>query len=76
MVQSIDRFILIQLLHSGVLFLVVRLFHFLHECLELPELDKQWLVGQALDVLGIIVVCLVGCATLIYGAYFVSKLGI
>ena len=64
MVQSIDRFILIQLLHSGVLFLVVRrLFHFLHEGLELPELDKQWLVGQVLDVLGIIV-CLVSYATL------------
>ena len=65
MVQSIDRFILIQLLHSGVLLLVVRLFHFLHEGLELPELDEQWLVGQVLDVLGI-VVCLVGCATLVY----------
>ena len=65
MVQSIDWLILIQLLHSGVLFFVISLLHFLHEDLELPELDQQWLVGQVLDVLGI-VVCLVGCAPLVH----------
>ena len=65
MVQSIDRLILIELLHSGVLFFVVGLLHFLHEGLELPELDQEWFVGQVLDVLGI-VVGLVGCAALVH----------
>ena len=65
MVQSIDWLILIELLYSGVLFLVVGLLHFLHEGLELPELDQEWFMGQVLDVLGI-VVGLVGCATLVH----------
>ena len=65
MVKSIHWLVLIELLHRGVLLLVVGLLHFLHECLELSELDQQWLVGQVLDVLGI-VVGLVGCATLVH----------
>ena len=65
MVQSIDRLILIELLHSGVLFFVVSLLHFLHEGFELPELDQEWLVGEVLNVLGI-VVGLVGCAPLVH----------
>ena len=66
MVHSIDRLILIiELLYSGVLFFVVGLLNFLHEGLELPELDQEWLVGQILDVLGI-VVGLVGCASLVH----------
>ena len=64
MVQSIDRFILIQLLHWSAVPCGMP-FHFLHEGLELPKLDEQWFVSQVLDVLGI-VVCLVGCATLVY----------
>ena len=65
MVQSIDWLILIELLYSGVLFFVVSLLYFLHEGLELPELDQEWLMGQVLDILGI-VVSLVGCAPLVH----------
>ena len=64
MVQSIDWLILIELLYSGFLFFVISLLHFLHEGLELPEFDQQWLMGQVLDVLGI-VVGLIGCAPLV-----------
>ena len=54
-VESVDGFILIELLYSGVLVLVVRLLHFLHEGLELSELVQEWLMGQELYVLCIVV---------------------
>ena len=65
MVQGIDGLVLVELLHSGVLLLVVGLLHLLHEGLELSKLDQQWLVGQVLDVLGI-VVGLVGRAPFVH----------
>ncbi len=44
---------------------MVGLLYFLHEGLKLPELDQQWLVGQVLDIL-CIVVGLVGRAPFIH----------
>ena len=65
MIESIDGFILVKLLHGGLLFLVVSLLHFLHEGLEVTELLQQRLVGQVLDVLGV-VVCSVGGAPFVH----------
>ena len=65
MIKGVDGFVLVELLHGGLLFFVVSFLHLLHEHLELSELVQQWLVGQVLDVLGI-VVGPVGSAALVH----------
>ena len=65
MIESIDGLILIQLLHGRLLFLVVSLLYLLHEGFEVTELPQQRLMGQVLDVLGV-VVCSVGGASLVH----------